>query len=88
MIIEAEGDQKKLYSIIKSLTAVNSEMPLPHHTSIQQLAGDLDSSSLKRLKILGVSSTYLIIHTALYLHPVMAIISPILGSSHRTMLES
>ena len=32
-IIEAEGDQKKLYSIIKSLTAVKSDMPLPQHTS-------------------------------------------------------
>ena len=31
-IIEAEGDQKKLYSIIKSLTAVKSDMPLPQHS--------------------------------------------------------
>ena len=48
-IIEAEGDQKKLYSIIKSLTAVNSEMPLPNHTSIQQLAGDFGQCFIKKI---------------------------------------
>ena len=50
MIIEAEGDQKKLYSIIKSLTAVNSEMPLPDHTSIQQLAGDFGQFFIKMIE--------------------------------------
>ena len=39
-IIEAQGDQKKLYSIITSLTAVKSDMPLPQHISTQQLAKD------------------------------------------------
>ena len=54
-IIEAEGDQKKLYSIIKSLTAVKSDMPLPHHTSLQQLAEDFGQFLSKRLKILGLN---------------------------------
>ena len=49
-IIEAEGDQKKLYSIIKSLTAVNSDMPLPHHTSIQQLAADFGQFFIKKIE--------------------------------------
>ena len=49
-IIEAEGDQKKLYLIIKSLTAVNSEMPLPNHTSIQQLAGDFGQFFIKKIE--------------------------------------
>ena len=49
-IIEAEGDQKKLYSIIKSLTAVNSEMPLPDHTSIQQLAGNFGQFFIKKIE--------------------------------------
>ena len=50
VIIEAEGDQKKLYSIIKSLTAVNSDMPLPHHTSIQQLADDFGQFFIKKIE--------------------------------------
>ena len=48
VIIEAEGDKKKLYLIIRSLTAVNSELPLPGHTSIQQLPGDFGQVSLKK----------------------------------------
>ena len=50
VIIEADGDQKKLYSIIKSLTAVNSEMPLPNYTSIQQLAGDFGQFFIKKIE--------------------------------------
>ena len=49
-IIEAKGDQKKLYSIIKSLTAVNSDMPMPHHTSIQQLADDFGQFFIKKIE--------------------------------------
>ena len=48
-IIKAEGDQKKLYSIIKSLTAVKSDMPLPHHTSSQQLAEDFGQFFIKKI---------------------------------------
>ena len=50
VIIEVKGDQKKLYSIIKSLTAVNSDMPLPHHTSIQQLTGDFGQFFIKKIE--------------------------------------
>ena len=49
-IIEAKGDQKKLYSIIKSLTAVKSDMPLPHHTSLQQLAEDFRQFFIKNIE--------------------------------------
>ena len=49
-IIEAKGDQKKLYSIIKSLTAVKSDMPLPHHTSLQQLAEDIRQFFIKNIE--------------------------------------
>ena len=49
-IIEAKGDQKKLYSIIKSLTAVTSDMPMPHHTSIQQLADDFGQFFIKKIE--------------------------------------
>ena len=49
-IIEAEGDQKKLYSIIKSLTTVKSDMPLPHHTSLQQLAEDFGQFFIKKIE--------------------------------------
>ena len=42
--------RKKLYSIIKSLTAVNSEMPFPHHASIQQLAGDFGQFFIKKIE--------------------------------------
>ena len=49
-IIEAEGDQKKLYSIIKSLTAVKSDMPLPHHTSLQHLAKDFRQFFIKKIE--------------------------------------
>ena len=55
-IIEAKGDQKKHYSIIKSLTAVKSDMLLPQHTSTQQLAEDFGQFFIKkRLKILEVN---------------------------------
>ncbi len=37
-ISEANGDQRKLYSIIQSLTCVNKDNPLPEHESVQQLA--------------------------------------------------
>ena len=50
VIIEDEGDQKKLYSIIKSLTAVNSDMPMAHHTSIQQLADDFGQFFIKKIE--------------------------------------
>ena len=50
VIIEAEGDQKKLYSTIKSLTTVNSDMPMPHHTSIQQLADDFGQFFIKKIE--------------------------------------
>ena len=50
VIIEAEGDQKKLYSIVKSLTAVNSDIPLPHHTSLQQLADDFGQFFIKKIE--------------------------------------
>ena len=49
-IIKAEGDQKKLYSVIKSLTAVKSDMPLPHHTSLQQLAEDFGQFFIKKIE--------------------------------------
>ena len=49
-IIEAEGDQKKIYSIIKSLTAVKSDMPLPQHTSTQQLAEDFGQFFIKKIE--------------------------------------
>ena len=49
-IIEAEGDQKKLYSIIKSLTAVNSDIPMPDHTSIHQLADDFGQFFIKQIE--------------------------------------
>ena len=49
-IIEAEGYQKKLYSIIKSLTAVKSDMPLPQHTSTQQLAKDFGQFFIKKIE--------------------------------------
>ena len=49
-IFGAGGDQKKLYSVIKSLTAVNSEIPLPHHTSTQQLAGDFGQFFIKKIE--------------------------------------
>ena len=49
-IIKAEGDQKKLYSIIKSLTAVKSDMPLPHHTSLQHLADDFGQFFIKKIE--------------------------------------
>ena len=49
-IIEAKGDQKKLYSIIKSLTAVNSDMPMPHHTFIQQLADEFGQFFIKKIE--------------------------------------
>ena len=49
-IIEAEGDQKKLYSIIKSLTAVKSDMQLPHHTSLQHLAEDFGQFFIKKIE--------------------------------------
>ena len=39
---------EKLYSIIKSLTAVNSDMPMSHHTSIQQLADDFGQFFTKK----------------------------------------
>ena len=48
-IIEAQGDQKKLYSIIKSLTAVKLDMPLPRHTSTQQLAEDFGQFFIKKI---------------------------------------
>ena len=50
VIIEAEGDQKKNYLIIKSLTAVKYEMPLPDHTAIQQLAGDFGQFFVKKIE--------------------------------------
>ena len=49
-IIEAEGDQKKLYSIIKSLTAAKSDMALPQHTSTQQLAEDFGQFFIKKIE--------------------------------------
>ena len=49
-IIEAQGDQKKLYSIITSLTAVKSDMPLPQHTSTQQLAEDFGQFFIKKIE--------------------------------------
>ena len=49
-IIEAEGDQKKLYSIIKSLTTIKSDMPMPHHTSTQQLADDFGQFFIKKIE--------------------------------------
>ena len=49
-IIKAEGDQKKLYSIIKSLTAVKSEMSRPHHTLTQQLADDFGQFFIKKIE--------------------------------------
>ena len=49
-IIEAEGDQKKHYSIIKSLTAVKSDIPLPQHTSTQQLAKDFGQFFIKKIE--------------------------------------
>ena len=45
---QAKGDQKKRYSIIKSLTAVKSDMPLPQHTSTQQLADDFGQFFIKK----------------------------------------
>ncbi len=39
-ISEASGDQKKLYSIIQSLSSGTRDNPLPTHESIQQLADD------------------------------------------------
>ena len=49
-IIKAEGNQKNLYSIIKSLTAAKSDMPLPHHTSSQQLAKDFGQFFIKKIE--------------------------------------
>ena len=42
--------RKKLYSIIKSLTVVNSELPLPDRTSIQQLADDFGQFFIKKIE--------------------------------------
>ena len=39
----------KLYSIINSLTAVKSDMPLPQHTSTQQYPKILDSFFIKKI---------------------------------------
>ena len=50
VIIKAEGDQKKLYSIMKSLTAVKSDMPLPHHTLTQQLADEFRQFFIKKIE--------------------------------------
>ena len=49
-IIKAEGNQKKLYSILKSLTVAKSDMPLPHHTSSQQLAEDFGQFFIKNIE--------------------------------------
>ena len=49
-IIEAKGDQKKIYSIIKSLTAVKSDIPMPHHIWTQQLADNFGQFFIKKIE--------------------------------------
>ena len=49
-IHEANGDQKRLFSIIQSLTCVNRDNPLPDHVSIQQLANDFANFFIKKIE--------------------------------------
>ena len=49
-INDASGDQKKLYNIIKSLTSVNHENPLPNHDSLLQLANDFGNFFIVKIE--------------------------------------
>ncbi len=45
----AKGDQKKLYSIISSLTVVKNSNPLPPHSDVYQLAQDFGNTFVNKI---------------------------------------
>ena len=49
-ISKAAGDQKKLYSIIASLTTIRKGTPFPPHNSIQELANDFGNFFVQKIE--------------------------------------